>query len=156
MISSTPMRVGETAELGQHLQRRVHGLGRERPAVEAAGAEPDHFLLAIDDFEGQIGADPHDDHVQRVGPDVDGGETHTVLYYNGPNADCQSDHVRIASTLRFSAETPRAVYKAVTWLGEGDVRAIHRTRVASRRLREILPVLQLKADVCEPGRRRSR
>jgi CHAD domain-containing protein len=32
-------------------------------------------------------------------------------------------------------------------LGEGDVRAIHRTRVASRRLREILPVLQLKADV---------
>lgn len=32
-------------------------------------------------------------------------------------------------------------------LGEGDVRAIHRTRVASRRLREILPVLQLKADL---------
>ena len=32
-------------------------------------------------------------------------------------------------------------------LGEGDNRALHRTRVASRRLREILPVLQLKADV---------
>ena len=32
-------------------------------------------------------------------------------------------------------------------LGEGDVRALHRTRVASRRLREILPVLQLKADL---------
>ena len=29
-------------------------------------------------------------------------------------------------------------------LGEGDVRALHRTRVATRRLREILPVLQLK------------
>ena len=32
-------------------------------------------------------------------------------------------------------------------LGEGDVRALHRTRVASRRLREILPVLQLKPDL---------
>jgi len=32
-------------------------------------------------------------------------------------------------------------------LGDGDVRALHRTRVASRRLREILPVLQLKPDL---------
>jgi CHAD domain-containing protein len=39
-------------------------------------------------------------------------------------------------------------------LGEGDVRALHRTRVASRRLREILPVLQLKAEVADRlGRR---
>ena len=73
------VRFGEPAELRQHLQSRVHGLGCERPAVEPAGAQPDHFLLAIDDFERQIGADPHDDHVQRVGADVDGGETHTVL-----------------------------------------------------------------------------
>ena len=39
-------------------------------------------------------------------------------------------------------------------LGEGDVRALHRTRVASRRLREILPVLQLDAEVANRlGRR---
>jgi CHAD domain-containing protein len=39
-------------------------------------------------------------------------------------------------------------------LGEGDVRALHRARVASRRLREILPVLQLKAELAERlGRR---
>lgn len=39
-------------------------------------------------------------------------------------------------------------------LPEGDVRALHRTRVASRRLREILPVLQLKHDLAERlGRR---
>src|SRR5258708_37368893 len=31
--------------------------------------------------------------------------------------------------------------------GDGDVRALHRTRVATRRLREILPVLQLKPDL---------
>jgi CHAD domain-containing protein len=39
-------------------------------------------------------------------------------------------------------------------LGEGDARALHRTRVASRRLREILPVLQLKPDLANRlGRR---
>lgn len=39
-------------------------------------------------------------------------------------------------------------------LGEGDVIAMHRTRVASRRLREIVPVLELKSGVAERlGRR---
>jgi len=39
-------------------------------------------------------------------------------------------------------------------IGEGDVRAVHRTRIASRRLREILPVLQLKPELVERlGRR---
>ena len=39
-------------------------------------------------------------------------------------------------------------------LGEGDARALHRTRVASRRLREILPVLQLKPELASRlGRR---
>ena len=54
----------------------MHRLGRERPAVEAAGAEADHFLFAVDDLERQVGPDPDDDHVERVGADVDGGETH--------------------------------------------------------------------------------
>ena len=70
------VRFGEPAEFRQHLQRRVHRLRRERAAVEAAGAQPDHFLLAVDDLEGQIGPDLHDDHVQRVGADVDGGDAH--------------------------------------------------------------------------------
>jgi CHAD domain-containing protein len=39
---------------------------------------------------------------------------------------------------------------------KGDVRAVHRTRVASRRLREVLPVLQLDADVFSKLRRRLR
>ena len=39
-------------------------------------------------------------------------------------------------------------------LAEGDIRALHHTRVATRRLREILPVLQLKPDLVERlGRR---
>src|SRR5579871_487328 len=39
-------------------------------------------------------------------------------------------------------------------LGEADGRALHRTRVATRRLREIIPVLQLKADVSDRLARR--
>ena len=39
---------------------------------------------------------------------------------------------------------------------EGDVRALHRTRVASRRLREVLPVLQLDPDVARKLGRRLR
>ena len=75
-ISSTRCDSASRAELRQHLQRRVHRLGRERAAVESAGAEADHLLLAIDDLEREIGADPHDDHVQRIGADVDGGDSH--------------------------------------------------------------------------------
>ena len=70
------VRFGQAPELRQHLERGVHRLGRERPAVEAAGAQPDHLLLAVDDLERQIGPDLHHDHVQRVGADVDGGQSH--------------------------------------------------------------------------------
>ena len=41
-------------------------------------------------------------------------------------------------------------------LDEGDVRALHQTRVASRRLREILPVLQVDGDVARRLGRRLR
>ena len=41
-------------------------------------------------------------------------------------------------------------------LEKGDVRALHRTRVATRRLRELLPVLHLEADLAERLTRRLR
>ncbi len=41
-------------------------------------------------------------------------------------------------------------------LEKGDVRALHRTRVASRRLRELLPVLQLEANAAAKLSRRLR
>ena len=41
-------------------------------------------------------------------------------------------------------------------VGQGDGRAVHRARVASRRLREVLPVLQLDADVLHKLSRRLR
>ncbi len=72
------MRLGESLELRERLQRRAHRLRRQRLAVEAAGAEPDHDLLAIDDFEGQIRSYANDDHVDGVGADVDGRNAHGV------------------------------------------------------------------------------
>src|SRR5437764_11365081 len=41
-------------------------------------------------------------------------------------------------------------------VAEGDVHALHRMRVASRRLREVLPILQLDADVAHKLGRRLR
>ena len=41
-------------------------------------------------------------------------------------------------------------------LDKGDMRALHRTRVASRRLREVLPILQLDAEVTRKLSRRLR
>ena len=72
------VRVGQALELRQRLQRRVHGRVGELAAVEPAGAQADHLLLAVDDLEGQVRTDPHDDHVDRVGADVDGGKSHGV------------------------------------------------------------------------------
>ena len=72
------MRLGQALELRERLQRRVHRLRRQRLAVESAGAETNHDLLAIDDFERQIRTDPDDDHVNGVGADVDGRDPHEV------------------------------------------------------------------------------
>ncbi len=41
-------------------------------------------------------------------------------------------------------------------VGRGEARALHRTRVASRRLRELLPVLQIENDVARKLNRRIR
>jgi hypothetical protein len=70
------VRLGEPPELGEGGESRFHGRLGQPPAVEAAGAEPHHLLLAVNDFEGQVGADLDDDHVDRIGPDVDGSQTH--------------------------------------------------------------------------------
>ena len=70
------VRLGQPLELRQRLQRRRHGRRRQAAAVEAAGAEPDHVLFAVDDLERQIRPHLHHDHVDRVGADVDGGDAH--------------------------------------------------------------------------------
>src|SRR4029079_12836122 len=66
------MGFGQTPEFRQYLERRVHSLRRERPSIESARTEADHLLLAVDDLEGEVRPDLHDDHVDRVRADVDG------------------------------------------------------------------------------------
>jgi CHAD domain-containing protein len=44
--------------------------------------------------------------------------------------------------------------RVLTGVEQGDVRALHRARVASRRLRELLPMLQLEADASRKLNRR--
>ncbi len=70
------VRVRQPGEFRENLQRQVHGFRRQRPAVEAAGPQPDHLLFPVDDLEGQVRLDLHDDHVQGIGPDVDGCQSH--------------------------------------------------------------------------------
>ena len=67
---------GEPLELAERLQGRAHGLARQLPSAQAAGAEPHHFLFPIDHLEGKVRAYSYHDHVDRVGADVDGGKTH--------------------------------------------------------------------------------
>ncbi|OLB61946.1 MAG: hypothetical protein AUI11_07540 [Acidobacteria bacterium 13_2_20CM_2_66_4] len=70
------VRFGQTPEFGQHLERGMHCLRRERATVETAGAEAHHFLFAIDDLEGKVRPYLHHYHVDRVGADVDGRYPH--------------------------------------------------------------------------------
>ena len=66
------MRGGQPLELRQRLQRRVHRFRRHLLAVETAGAEPDHFFLAIHDLERKVRAYANHDHMNGVGTNVDG------------------------------------------------------------------------------------
>ena len=68
--------IGDAFELSQRLQRRGDRGRCEAPAVEPAGAEPHHFLLAIDDLEGQVRTDPHHNHMDGIGADVDRSDVH--------------------------------------------------------------------------------
>ncbi len=75
-ISSTWCERARRSNFDSACSAEVIGLVRQLLAVQAAGAQPDHFLLAIDDFEREIGADPDDDHVNGIGADVDGCQAH--------------------------------------------------------------------------------
>ena len=70
------MRIGETSELRQDLERSVHRFRCERAAAETSGTETHHLLFAIDHFEREVGAHAHHDHVERIGSDIDGRDAH--------------------------------------------------------------------------------
>ena len=126
---------------------------RELAAVEPPGAEPDHLFLAIDDLERKVGPHAHDDHVDRVGTDVDGGEAHggragQATYNDRPNPSM----VRPPLPVRILRQRLVALLEALPAATSGDVTSVHRARVASRRLREVLPVLAEAAGSHALGR----
>src|SRR5262245_17330899 len=140
-----PMRFGQTPEFRKDLKRRVHRFGCQGAAIEAAGAETDHFLLAVDDFEGVIGPDLHHDHVNRVGLDVDGDNSHNPRFNYNECAGLEPQNMPARRSQLLKRRLDRLT-RPLPDLERGDVRALHRTRVASRRLRELVPMLQIDAD----------
>ena len=70
------VRLGQARELAERLEGREHRRLGERAPAEAAGAEPDHLLLAVDDLERAVRPYLHDDDVDGIGADVDGGDAH--------------------------------------------------------------------------------
>ena len=90
--------IGEPLEGRQRLERCRHRLGRERAAVETAGAEPDHGLLAVDDLEREIRTHAHDDHVNRVGPDIDRGDAHGKISVRAYRIRCRQSRILLNSS----------------------------------------------------------
>ena len=68
--------LGQPPEPRKRLQAHFHGLRGQGLALEAAGSQADHLLFAVDHLEGQIGPDPHHDHVNRIRTAVDGRYSH--------------------------------------------------------------------------------
>ena len=75
-ISSTPCDSAMRRNLASASSAALMAALGQALAVEPAGPEAHHLLLAVDHLEGQIRADPHHDHVDRVRADVDGCQAH--------------------------------------------------------------------------------
>ncbi len=161
------VRVGQPPELGQGLERRGHGRRRQAAAVQAAGAQPDHVLFAVNDFEGQVRPDLDHDHVDRVGADVDGGYAHAEggaglsraaacavtrpLYTGRAGRPFLKNSCQLGKSYHEPCAVPfdpiaaerraRALKRHLPAAIGGDGIGVHQARVASRRLREAVPVL---------------
>src|SRR6266704_224163 len=133
----------------------MHRLGRQGSPVEAPGAQPDHLLLAIDDLEREVRPDLHHNHVDGIGADVDGGNAHpgTFNIMGWAEPASHTMHSARSDLLRKYLDH---FTSAVNRAAKGDVTALHRTRGASRRLRELIPVLQLDHNVARKLGRRLR
>ena len=83
-----PRKLGELRQGAARSAERAVGQGT---TVEAAGAQPHHVLLAIDDLEREIGTHLGHDHVNGIGPDIDCREAHRFLGRNGLTKMAASD-----------------------------------------------------------------
>ncbi len=150
------MRFGQTPEFRENLKRSMHRLRRQRLAVKTARAQPDHLFLAIDDLERQVGPDLHDDHVDGVGADVDGRNPHGFSPFNIMSMGQIGLSIMFIVRSELLGNQVDRFTSALNGAVKGDVRALHRARVASRRLRELLAVLQLDRETTRKLGRRLR
>jgi hypothetical protein len=97
--------------------------------------------------------------VERIGADIDGSDAHqasaalsAIILISIPA------YIMAPITPRYDLLRKRAerFTRLLHEVEHGDVRAIHRTRVASRRLREVLPVLRLDTGTTDWLNRRLR
>jgi CHAD domain-containing protein len=170
------VRFGQALEFGQCLHGRGHCRSGQVPPVQPAGPEPDHILFPVNHFEGKIGADLDHDHVDRVGPDIDGRNAHAGVDSSaGPALACYTSDIylrtrqqmkgsigrhptmntrapRVTTVLlqRLSRALKRHLPQAVA----GDDLAVHQARVTSRRLREAVPVLATGLSGSKAGKAR--
>jgi hypothetical protein len=112
------------------------------PPFQTASAQPNHVFFAVDDLEGQIRPDAADDHVDRIRADVDRRDAHALQYRywqddKGMAHATTVNRDALAGVLR---QQVQALRHHLPRAGRGRPRAVHQARVASRRLREALPV----------------
>ena len=157
------MRLGQPAKTRKRLQRRGHRLCGQRLAVESAGPETNHLLFAVDDFKRQIGADAHHDHVNRICAAVDRCYPHLFDWkrvvaviqttYNGGDRSDGAAHSPPHPSMNTSTSRDRLWRKRLNELSavwpdfvSGRTDGLHKTRVASRRIREALPIVGATAS----------
>jgi len=127
-ICSTPVRFGDPAESRQRLQRGRRRLIGQRPPVEAAGAEPDDRLLAIDHLERKIPAYPAPPCLRGL-----------CGWTRGSYSTSMSAELVIRQRVS-------ALAKALPDAAHGHPVAVHQARVATRRLREALALTRGRAS----------
>ena len=103
---------------------------------QARRTQPDHVFFSVDDLKRQVGAHLHNDHVDGIGPDVDGGYAHAV----GVSAQ------RCASCLRETAEIYSLTDQSSRTGNENPIMTTRRTlgqhhflKTRARALRRYLP-----------------
>ncbi len=173
------MRIGEPAVARERIECGGHRLFRQPAATQSTGTKPDHFLLAIDDLEGQIRSNGDHDHVDGIAAEIDGRDAHVsarvgnaLVRYTCTFGAATRSNIFFTQVLQgahrnrrhpsmMSSVSPavlvrrrtRALVRALPGAIEGDPAALHRTRVASRRLRELTALFD---DVPRKVRRRVR
>jgi len=156
------VRFGQPAKTRERVERGGHRLLRQGFAVQPPRPEADHFFFPVDHFERQIGADADHDHVNRICTAVDRRYPHlfdwkrvvrvTRTSYNGRHNTDGAAYSPPHPSMNALTSRDRLWRKRLNELSSvwpdfinGRTTGLHKTRVASRRIREALPIVSTSA-----------